>query len=141
MAYIQVSPQYAKSIQYYATDGPAVSLKKGEAATILFYKFADGKDRSDKFQDMYFERLGEYRIKWTIRTDANQHYILKWNHLNGLVTLSAKWEFDERFRGLSQQKDVVCVSKPQTTVGCYIRADGTDLTIQSVLAIVEYIDI
>lgn len=73
MAYIQVCPQMAKSIFYYATTTPQ-ACAKNEWIGLTWHRFIDGSQKEDaETTKMTFDRLGDYKVTATMKFD--QEYV------------------------------------------------------------------
>lgn len=139
MSYIQVCPQYAKSIQHYATDpSKQFHLTKGEALPMPLYRFADGKERSKKCQDVLFERIGNYKARSTIRA-SNSDLSLGWTHSDAYFKV-AKFAWDITAPPVYQGCETVMVYNPNCEVGMHLRAIEA-VVVYNVTVMIEYLNL
>lgn len=138
MAYIQVCPQYAKSIQYYASFGPELNLKKGDATCLVLYPVKDGSDPEKEPQDVQFSRVGDYSVKHSITASADE-FALKWMDSN-VRTLEDDWTYVKSTANnfIRCTERLVALEAP-VSVGLRIRAKE-DVIVYKALVVVEYLD-
>lgn len=65
MAYINISPAYAREVQYYTTLSPIEPSEKGKESNPPLFRVIDGKKvDSEKSTEILFDRIGEYKVSF-----------------------------------------------------------------------------
>lgn len=77
MSFVQVCPQYAKCIRYYATHDTKITIQKDRTVPIPLYQFKDGKEPCY----VHFDRIGTYRVKLTLLSNSKDVRI-DWMNIN-----------------------------------------------------------
>lgn len=144
MSYIQINPQYAKNVQFYAFHG-AMDCEKGkQSVEIPFQEYKDAATKSeDDVTSIQFKHVGDYYITFTFlfnkKFEIDDHpCTLFWRaDEDPVLQIESKWSTVDNDLGL-RIRNKVHVFEPFTT-DVSIQRDDVAFTLQCASVILEHL--
>lgn len=146
MSFIKVCPEHAKAVTFYSTEKQwkhevdAEAVKKGVPFCIPLHFVKDGKEMSATPQKIVFDRVGEYKVRTFIHSDANE-FASFWEYDTKqfcLRSYSVRWE---SFPGekISICNERVCIFAPNQEVQVAMRPVTVN-EYWAILVTIEHLD-